>query len=203
MVSLELLLFASSTTAPALVVTGEFDITCPVAGFFGSGKSAEELPEHSKRGFDAAPKSVWEPAERLKEQDRDGVSAEALYTSMGMLLFGLNDGELRTACFRAFNDYAAEYCSYDPKRLIGLGAITAVVAMEVALALGIRQSTLSVQSMPGNNLIIPLHLVPIADLHLSPPPGNSIGATCEPVLASVSVLNSCQWSVVSCQWSRN
>src|SRR5438445_13855257 len=50
----------------------------PVAGFFGSGKSAEELPEHNKKGFEVAPKSVWDPAERLKEQDRDGVSAEAL-----------------------------------------------------------------------------------------------------------------------------
>ena len=95
----------------------------PVAGFFGSGKSPEELPEHVKHGFDAAPKSVWDPGERLKEQDRDGVSAEALYTSMGMLLYGLNDGELRAACFRAFNDYAAEYCSHYPKRLLGLGTV--------------------------------------------------------------------------------
>src|SRR2546425_568447 len=44
----------------------------PVAGFFGSGKSAEELPEHTKKGFEVAPKSVWDPAERLKEQYRDG-----------------------------------------------------------------------------------------------------------------------------------
>lgn len=95
-----------------------------VGGFFGSGKSAEELPEHLKRGFEVAPKSVWDPAERLKEQDRDGVSAEALYTSMGMLLFGLDDAELRRECFRAFNDWATEYCSAYPKRLIGLGAIT-------------------------------------------------------------------------------
>ena len=96
----------------------------PVAGFFGSGKTAEELPQHRKKGFEVAPKSVWDPAERLKEQDADGVSAEALYTSMGMLLFGLDDAELRAACFRAFNDWAAEYCSYDPKRLIGLGVIS-------------------------------------------------------------------------------
>ena len=95
-----------------------------VGGFFGSGKSSEELPEHLKRGFEAAPKSVWDPSERLKEQDRDGVSAEALYTSMGMLLFGLDDAELRTESFRAFNDWAADYCSYDAKRLVGLGAIT-------------------------------------------------------------------------------
>ncbi len=95
-----------------------------VGGFFGSGKSAEELPDHLKKGFEVAPKSVWDPAERLKEQDRDGVSAEGLYTSMGMLLFGLDDAELRAASFTAFNDWAAEYCSHDPKRLIGLGAIT-------------------------------------------------------------------------------
>jgi predicted TIM-barrel fold metal-dependent hydrolase len=95
-----------------------------VAGFFGSGKSAEELPEHVKKGFEVAPKSVWDPAERLTEQDRDGVSAEALYTSMGMLLFGLDDAELRAASFTAFNDWAAEYCSYDPQRLIGLGTVT-------------------------------------------------------------------------------
>ncbi len=95
-----------------------------VAGFFGSGKSSEELPEHVKKGFEVAPKSVWNPAERLKEQDADGVSAEVLYTSMGMLLFGLDDADLRAACFRAFNNYAAEYCSHDPKRLIGLGTVT-------------------------------------------------------------------------------
>jgi predicted TIM-barrel fold metal-dependent hydrolase len=95
-----------------------------VAGFFGAGVPSAELPEHNKRGFDAAPKSVWDPAYRLKDQDRDGVQAEVIYTSMGMPLFGLDDAELRTACFRAFNDWAAEYCSHDFKRLIPLGLIT-------------------------------------------------------------------------------
>src|SRR5512135_1763340 len=36
-----------------------------VAGFFGAGVPSAELPEHNKRGFDAAPKSVWDPAYRL------------------------------------------------------------------------------------------------------------------------------------------
>ena len=96
----------------------------PVAGFFGSGKSAEELPAHMEKGFSVAPKSVWDPAERLKDQDKDGVSAEAMYTSMGMLLFGLEDAELRASAFSAFNDWASEYTSYNPNRLIGLGAVT-------------------------------------------------------------------------------
>jgi hypothetical protein len=29
----------------------------PVAGFFGSGKTSEQLPEHFRHGFDAAPKA--------------------------------------------------------------------------------------------------------------------------------------------------
>jgi predicted TIM-barrel fold metal-dependent hydrolase len=95
----------------------------PVGGIFGSGKTAEELPAHFKKGYEAAPKSVWDPSERLKEQDQDGVSAEVLYTSLGMFLYGLEDAELRTACFKTYNDFVAEYCSTHPKRLIGLGLI--------------------------------------------------------------------------------
>ncbi|HJY84831.1 MAG TPA: amidohydrolase family protein, partial [Candidatus Binatia bacterium] len=96
----------------------------PYARPFGAGVKAEDFPEHNKKGVEAAPASVWDPAARLKEQDIDGVKAEVLYTTFGMLLFGLDDAELRAACFRAFNDWAAEYCSHDPKRLIGLGVIS-------------------------------------------------------------------------------
>ncbi len=96
----------------------------PVGGIFGSGKKSAELPEHFRKGYEAAPKSVWDPAERLKEQAQDGVSAEVLYTSLGMFLYGLEDAELRAACFHVYNDFVAEYCNYNPKRLIGLGLIS-------------------------------------------------------------------------------
>jgi predicted TIM-barrel fold metal-dependent hydrolase len=96
----------------------------PVAAFFGAGVPSEQLPEHNKKGFESAPASVWDPAARVKDQDLDGVQAEVIYTSMGMPLYGLEDAELRTACFRAYNDWAVEYCSHDPKRLLPLGLIT-------------------------------------------------------------------------------
>ena len=95
-----------------------------VAAFFGAGVPSAELPSHNKKGFEDAPPSVWDPAERIADQERDGVDAEVIYTSMGMPLFGLDDAGLREACFRAFNDWATEYCSYDPKRLVALGLIT-------------------------------------------------------------------------------
>src|ERR1700719_635318 len=61
-----------------------------VAGSFGGGVKSEDVPEHNRKGFDAAPASVWDPAARLKDQDLDGVQAEVIYTSMGMPLYGLN-----------------------------------------------------------------------------------------------------------------
>jgi predicted TIM-barrel fold metal-dependent hydrolase len=96
----------------------------PVAAFFGAGVPSADLPEHNKKGMDQAPASVWDPAARIKDQDRDGVIAEAIYTSMGMPLYMLDDVELRAACFSAYNDWSAEYCSHDPKRLLPLGLIT-------------------------------------------------------------------------------
>jgi len=96
----------------------------PIAAFFSAGVPPEEIQEFMKRGFDQAPKAVHDPAERIRDQDRDGVCAEVIYTSMGMPLFGLGDAEFRAACFRAFNDWATEYCSHDLQRLIPLGLIT-------------------------------------------------------------------------------
>ena len=95
-----------------------------VAGFFGAGVPSQDLPAHARKTFEEAPKSVWDAKYRIEDQERDGVLAEVIYTSMGMPLFGLDDAEFRAALFRAFNDWACEYCSYDLKRLIPLGLIT-------------------------------------------------------------------------------
>jgi predicted TIM-barrel fold metal-dependent hydrolase len=89
----------------------------PVAGGFGIGKSGEELKEHLKKGYEAARPSGWDPAERIKDQDIDGVQAEVIYTTLGMPLFGLDDDPLRRACFSVYNDWVGEFRSYNPKRL--------------------------------------------------------------------------------------
>jgi predicted TIM-barrel fold metal-dependent hydrolase len=93
------------------------------SGWYACGKKPEELAEALQRGWDAAPKSVWDPAERLKEQDIDGVAAEFMYTTAGVFIAAVKDADLLMACARAYNDYAAEYCSYDPVRLHGIGLV--------------------------------------------------------------------------------
>jgi predicted TIM-barrel fold metal-dependent hydrolase len=65
-----------------------------------------------------------DPHERVKEMAVDGVSAEVLYPSRAMQLFGLDDANLQEACFSAYNDWLIEYCSVDLDRLIGIATIS-------------------------------------------------------------------------------
>jgi predicted TIM-barrel fold metal-dependent hydrolase len=96
----------------------------PVAGGFAIGRGGQELKEHMAKGYEAARPSGWDPAERIKDQDIDGVQAEVLYTTLGMLLFRLDDADLQRACFRAYNDWVAEFASYNPERLHPIGLIS-------------------------------------------------------------------------------
>jgi predicted TIM-barrel fold metal-dependent hydrolase len=119
--------------APRLVKTfqgrtGDYlvceDIGAPLTQFCGAGKSGQELLDHEKKGAAALPASARDPGERLKDQDLDGVSAEVLYASCGMMWFSLSDPQLRAAIFRAFNDWSADYSAHCRDRLLGTGLIT-------------------------------------------------------------------------------
>ena len=61
------------------------------------------------------------PRPGVAEQDRDGVAAEVLYPSVGMLLCNHPDADYKKACFDAYNLWLAEFQSHAPDRLIGLG----------------------------------------------------------------------------------
>lgn len=67
----------------------------------------------------------YDPNERLKEMAQDGVSAEVLYPTLGLRLFGMDDPELQEACFRVYNDWLLEYCSVALDRLLGVSCISA------------------------------------------------------------------------------
>jgi len=101
----------------------------PVATGFAAGRGGQELKEFIVRatfdeGYKAARPSGWDPVERIKDQEIDGVQAEVLYTTLGMPLFGLNDAELQRECFKVYNDWVAEFASHDPKRLHAIALIS-------------------------------------------------------------------------------
>ena len=95
----------------------------PVAGLAVAGVDPSDYPTRMASGYENVRPSGWDPIERIKDQEVDGVSAEVLYTSLGMALYGIEDGGLRAASFRAYNDWLAEFCSHDPSRLAGIGLI--------------------------------------------------------------------------------
>ena len=95
-----------------------------VAAGFGAGKSGAELKKHQNRGYEAARPGGWDPAERLKDQDLDGVHAEVLYPTHGMRLFSLPDAALQRACFRVYNRWIAEFADHAPNRFHALALIS-------------------------------------------------------------------------------
>jgi uncharacterized protein len=63
----------------------------------------------------------WDSTYRLAAQDRDGVSAEVVYPTIGMLLCNHPDFDFKNACFRGYNRWIAEYCAVAPDRILGVG----------------------------------------------------------------------------------
>jgi hypothetical protein len=65
----------------------------------------------------------WEPTARLKDQGTDGVDAEVLFSSAARQLYSITDEPYQRAIFRSYNEWLAEFCSVDRKRLIGLALL--------------------------------------------------------------------------------
>ena len=83
----------------------------------------------------------WDPVERLKDYDQDGVDAAVLFPNFsrftGDPLGQIKDREVRLACIQAYNDWMVEeFCAADSKRLIPLALIP---PWDVELAMGEAQ----------------------------------------------------------------
>ena len=70
----------------------------------------------------------WDPVARLHDMDRDGVEMEVLYPSMDATFTPSKATKLRfrkrDSC--AYNDWLRDYCCAVPRRLIGLGLLSAL-----------------------------------------------------------------------------
>jgi predicted TIM-barrel fold metal-dependent hydrolase len=100
-------------------------------------------------------KGAWDPQARLADMDRDGVEGEILYTSFGLSMFSIPDPDFQQACFRAFNDWLAEFCATSPKRLFGIAMIPTdsverdVAELERCAKLGMRGAMVSISQASG------------------------------------------------------
>jgi uncharacterized protein len=82
--------------------------------------------KHDINGISYDGPGTGSPAQRLREQDQDGVDAEILYTHPSYMSSwrGISDDEPYLALIRAYNSWLVEeYCSFAPDRLIAMGVI--------------------------------------------------------------------------------
>jgi predicted TIM-barrel fold metal-dependent hydrolase len=85
-----------------------------------AGKDPEAMRISGGRFEDVYPGS-WDPKARMADQDRDGVGAEIIYASIGMLICNLEDADYKHASMWAYNRWLQEFCAGEPERLFGLG----------------------------------------------------------------------------------
>ena len=104
-----------------------------------------DINEEWRKGRDAALSGAWDPTERDKVLDADGVAAEVLFpdgiTEMNSPPFGAGfsmtpvgvTAELQWAGCKAHNRWMAEFVSTAPERRIGLACIPVVWDIDLAV----------------------------------------------------------------------
>ncbi len=117
----------------AIMVVDQGRTFVPYGMIAAAGRPAEKIGFEQHVGWDELHPGGWDPVARLREQDRDGVAAEVLYPSVGMLLCNDKDADYKKACFDAYNLWIAEFQATAPQRLIGLGQ-TALRSVEEGIA---------------------------------------------------------------------
>jgi len=92
----------------------------PMGLVAAAGQDAKDLKMFGAK-FEDLHRGGWDPEARMADQKRDGVDAEVIYPTVGMMLCNHPDYDYKKACFDAYNLWIAEYCGAHPDRLLGLG----------------------------------------------------------------------------------
>lgn len=106
--------------ADATVVDGGEPHTIGITRSVGvaHGDMAKQVPTFENSA------GTGSPQQRMKEQDRDGVDAEILYSQLTGMFRDAKDNDLYLELHRAYNEYQAEeYQAANPDRLIPMGMI--------------------------------------------------------------------------------
>ncbi len=93
--------------------------------FLGGGTQAGLRFEDPKKlsfgdKYENARPGGYDPVERIKDMDMDGVDMSTMYPTCGLTLYSAPDTQLVNAMFQAYNNWLADFCSHNPKLLKGL-----------------------------------------------------------------------------------
>ena len=105
------------------VIDGLPDIV-PMGLMAAAGEPPKAMDEKGKK-FEDIRRGGWKAKDRLADQERDGIAAEIVYPSVGLLLCNHPDYDYKHACFKAYNRWLQGYVSDLPGRVFGIGQTAA------------------------------------------------------------------------------
>ena len=126
------------------------DAKVPMGLVAGAGKPAEALRMSGAKFADLY-RSGWDATCRAADQEIDGIAAEMIYPTVGMVLCNHPDFDFKHACFQAYNRWLEGYCADAPGRLFGLGQVALrSVDDGIAELRRVEQMGFKGVMMPGN-----------------------------------------------------
>ena len=135
----------------------------------GKGDESEPLP----RPVQSSPiaEGGVNPHVRMKDMDREGIDVAVLFPSGTPSMCAVQDPQLESALYRAYNRWLADYCAPYPERLKGV----AVVSMREA-ALGVKE----IKRVAKDNWMVGVLVAPhMDDFNLDHPRLNPIWETAQ------------------------
>ncbi len=104
------------------VIVGDREVVAVSLGLLATPGSKMSDTSAFKRIDEALP-GGYDPARRLADMDVEGIDAAVLYPSVGLNFWALDDSRAAVALARAYNDWLAEYCDQDRRRLYGAAMV--------------------------------------------------------------------------------
>jgi len=101
------------------------------------------------------------PEEHLKDMDIDGVDVSIVYPTVGLLLYSVPDSHILTEICRTYNDWLAEFCRYNLKRLKGIAMLnvddvqTGVKELERCARMGLAGAMITVYPLEERRYFLP------------------------------------------------
>jgi predicted TIM-barrel fold metal-dependent hydrolase len=97
----------------------------PMALIAAAGQDPSEMRMEGLRFDQLQHRGGWNSKERIADQERDGVAAEIVYPTVGMMICNHPEPDYKHACFQAYNLWLAEYVAGAPGRIFGIGQTAA------------------------------------------------------------------------------
>ena len=109
------------------------DIVIPNSGNIRKPGKVSPSAERQHEIYAFAEERGWDPPSQLQAMDREGIEVAVLFPTRGLFVLGLDapetagvrglEPDLAAAIAHAYNDWLADFCQENPKRLIGAAMV--------------------------------------------------------------------------------